>query len=78
MEEDRFMLFQSESGFGLRILTALGDTFEYPCVSYNENAANMLLEQMRGAGLDPAHYDDVVRDYITGQYLEQLALNRLM
>ena len=77
MKRERYTLFRSKRGFGLRIITAEGDTVEYPCISYKRDGARVLFRRLSVAGLDPAHFDDVVRDYITEQYLEQLALNGL-
>ena len=78
MKTQTYALCRSAHGFGVRIKTAAGDTVEYPCVSYRRKAVRCLIGRLSGARLDPVHFDDVVRDYITEQYFEQLALNGLV
>ena len=77
MKEDRYTLFTNGRGFGLRIETAAGDTVEYPCISYETDLAHAFVKRMSGTQPDPVHYGDVVRDFITEQYLDQLRYNRL-
>ena len=77
MEENRYTPFPNERGFGLRIETAAGDTVEYPCISFERERVQTLIGRMSAAMLAPVHFNDVVRDFITEQYLELLALNRL-
>ena len=77
MKEDRYTLFQNGRGFGLRIETAAGDQVEYPCISYERDLAHAFVKRMSGAKPDPVHFGDIVRDFITEQYLYQLRYNRL-
>ena len=77
MGDREFTLYRSAYGYGLRIVAADGQTWEYCCVSYDPAQAETLMRRMRQGGLDPVHYGEVIRDFITEQYLRQLELNGL-
>ena len=77
MNTDTYALIEREDGFGLRIESAAEDTVEFPCISYSRDLACGLITRMRKAQPEPVHYGDIVRDFITEQYLSLLALNGL-
>ena len=77
MKENRYSLYRSAPGFGLRIESPDGVAVEFPWIAHDRKTAVILLRPLRGAGVDPVHFGDVVRDFITEQYLKQLEYNRL-
>ena len=77
MKENRYSLYRSAFGVGLRIGLPDGETMDFPWIAHNRKTAIVLLRRMRGAGIDPTHFGDIVRDFITEQYIKQLDVNRL-
>ncbi len=77
MKENRYSLYRSARGVGLRIELPEGETVEFPWIAHDRKTAVVFLKRLRGADVDPVHFGDVVRDFITEQYLAQLEYNRL-
>ena len=65
-------------GYGIRIETAQGDVLSFPCISYCREETDELLSRMLCGSLQPVHYTDVVRDYITELYYRRLKQNGLL
>ncbi len=78
---NQYSLIQSNindrSYYGVMIKTANGDIYEYGYISAFRSEADELIRQMSQDYISPAHFNDIVTDYLARLFYKKLSLNGL-
>lgn len=64
--------------FGIRIETEEGTVYDYRYISAFYEEADELIRKMSKDYISPAHFDDIVTDYLAQLYYTKLSLNGLL
>ena len=60
--------------FGVEITDITGCAYSYKYISESENAVKRLIEQMSKEYISPAHFADIISDFIIGESLTKIEL----
>ena len=66
--------FNNTLFFGVEITDTNGCVYAYKYISENEAAVKRLVEQMSKEYISPAHFADIISDFIIGESLSKIEM----